>query len=297
MTLAPVALFAYRRADYLRRTVQSLLDNPQAAGTDLTIYCDGPKDDAVAPRVADVIAVAKNVVGFKSVTIVERERNLGLAASIIDGAGAQLRKAGRVIVVEDDLILAPGFLGYMNRALETFRDEPRVWQVSGYMFPILSPPGSCFLLPLSTSWGWATWDRAWAGFRRDNAYVERLKKDPAAQRAFNLDGAYDYFSMLEMQAAGKVDSWAIYWQANLFFGKGLALYPPRTLVKNDGFDRDATHGGQGFESIHDLFIGDQSKWPMPSAVAPDDEVFSAVKEFLRVRRPGLLQRIRRRLMS
>jgi hypothetical protein len=297
MTLAPVALFAYRRADHLRRTVQSLLDNPQAAETELTIYCDGPKDDAVAPRVAQVVAFAKNVTGFKSVTVVQRERNLGLAASIIDGAGAQLRGAGRVIVVEDDLILAPGFLGYMNRALDAFRDEPRVWQVSGYMFPIASPPGSCFLLPLSTSWGWATWERAWAGFRRDNAYLETLRKDAAMQRAFNLDGAYDYFSMLEMQAAGKVDSWAIYWQANVFFGKGLVLYPPRTLVKHDGSDDNATHGGPGFESIHDLFRGDPSKWPLPSAVAPDDEVFSAIKDFLRGRRPGLLQRIRRRLMS
>ena len=298
MTLAPVALFAYRRADHLRRTVESLLNNPETAETDLTIYCDGPKNDAIAPQVADVVAVAKSVAGFRSVTVKQRERNLGLAASIIEGAGAQLRKAGRVIVVEDDLILAPGFLGYMNRALDAFRDEQRIWQVSGYMFPIASPPDSCFLLPLPTSWGWATWDRAWASFRRDNAYLDMLKKDQAALRAFNLDGTYDYSSMFEMQVAGKVDSWAIYWHANIFFGKGLVLYPPCTLVKNDGFDSNATHGGEGYESMHDLFMGDQSKWPMPTVVAPDNEVFSAIKKFLRNRnrRPSLLQRIRRRLM-
>ena len=297
MTLAPVALFAYRRADHLRRTVESLLGNPQAAESDLTIYCDGPKDDAVAPQVADVVAIAKNVAGFKSVKVIRRERNLGLAASIIEGVGEQLAKAGRVIVVEDDLVLAPGFLGYMNRALDTYRDEQRIWQVSGHMFPIASPPGSCFLLPLSTSWGWATWDRAWSSFKRDNTYLDTLKNDEVAKRAFNLGGTYDYASMLEMQVAGKVDSWAIYWYANIFFGNGLVVWPPRTLVKNDGFDSNATHGGERFESTGDLFMGDQSKWPMPTAIAPDNEAFSAIKKFLGNWRPSLLQRVRRRLMS
>jgi hypothetical protein len=68
-----------------------------------------------------------------------------------------------VIVLEDDLLVSSGFLAYMNKALEV-QDVERVAQVSGYQFPIGFPPGLSDFLPVVTSWGWATWKRAWAHF-------------------------------------------------------------------------------------------------------------------------------------
>lgn len=69
----------------------------------------------------------------------------------------------------------------------------------------------------------------------------QLKTDLVLRKRFNLNGAYDYFSMLEYQLAGKVDSWAIRWYLSTFLLSGLTLYPRQSLILNVGFDGTGTH--------------------------------------------------------
>jgi hypothetical protein len=45
-----------------------------------------------------------SISGFKSVTIIEREKNWGLAPSIIDGVTNIVNKYGKIIVLEDDIV-------------------------------------------------------------------------------------------------------------------------------------------------------------------------------------------------
>src|SRR5436190_13338282 len=153
---APIALFAYNRPMHIRRTVESLLANEMAAAADLYIFSDGPRSPRQEPIVAEVRRYAGSVSGFRSVTVVERPTNLGLANSVIDGTTRLIREFGRVIVVEDDLVVSPRFLEYMNRALERYQDDDSVMQVSGYMFPIdVAAETDAFFMPFTTSWGWA----------------------------------------------------------------------------------------------------------------------------------------------
>src|SRR3546814_9819422 len=49
----PVAIFAFARPDHLRRTIQSLQANAEAALTNVTVYCDGPRNQSDIPQVAD----------------------------------------------------------------------------------------------------------------------------------------------------------------------------------------------------------------------------------------------------
>src|SRR5262249_54070621 len=141
------------------------------------------------------------------------------------------------IVIEDDLELSPYFLEYMNAGLVTYRDDARVMQISGYMFPIRLPSSQdAFFLPLTTSWGWATWDRAWRQFDPDAVVASLVLADPLQRSAFDLNGSYPYSAMLQAQQEGKIDSWAIRWYHSVFAHKGLVLYPARSLVRNSGFD-------------------------------------------------------------
>jgi hypothetical protein len=166
-----------------------------------------------------------------------RETNFGLARSIIDGVTRLCQEYGRVIVVEDDLITSPHFLSYMNDALTRYEHEDRVMQVSGYMFPArLGVARQGLFLNFPTSWGWATWKRAWDKFDLKAVAYSVLKDNPEMIHAFNLDGRYDYYSMLQSCLSGRAESWAIRWHLTVFMNKGLVLYPSETLVENIGFD-------------------------------------------------------------
>jgi hypothetical protein len=278
--LAPVAVFAYKRPDHLRRALQSLAANSQAARSALYLFCDGPRQQGDEPAVARTRAVAREQRWCREVHIIEQPQNLGLARSIISGVTDLCQRYGSVIVVEDDLELSPYFLDFMNESLQCYRDEPRVMQVSGYMFPVPVPSArETLFLPLTTSWGWATWERAWRHLDREAGVESPILRDPRQRRAFDLHGAYAYSAMLQAQQQGQIDSWAIRWYHTVFACQGLVLYPAHSLVRNSGFDGSGSHCGT---SAH--FLGDVACKPVrpsPGIPSPDWEVLTLIADFLR----------------
>jgi GT2 family glycosyltransferase len=215
------------------------------------------------------------VEGFARVTLVERPDNWGLARSVIAGVTEICASRGRVIVLEDDLILSPHFLAYMNEALDLYAEDPRVYQVSGYQFPI-PPVGKhdAAFQSFISSWGWATWQQAWAHFDPHMTGFARLQADRNLRKSFDLDWAYPFFRMLEHQRQGYVDSWAIRWYLSVFLRGGLTLFPARTLVANGGRDGTGTHESEG--GTLDFLDFSYRVKDFPYAIEMDVQVYQAI---------------------
>ncbi|GAB7081069.1 sugar transferase [Megalodesulfovibrio paquesii] len=245
-TLAPVALFAYARPDHLQATLDALAANTLASQTEVTIFSDGPRHEQDAQAVRDVRELARATQlgsAFAAVHVVERDRNWGLADSIVDGVTTLCASHGRVIVLEDDIVTSCHFLQYMNDALDRYADAPQVMHIAGHNFDI-DPTGlpESFFLGHSSCWGWATWQRAWAHFSRDaEMFVRSFSADDIHR--FNLDGAYDYWGQILANRAGTLKTWAVFWYASVFQKNGLCLHPRASLVDNIGHDGTGTNCG------------------------------------------------------
>src|SRR5690349_7064172 len=119
-------------------------------------------------------------------------------------------------------------------------------QIGGFLYPIQrKPQEGAFFLPLTTAWGWATWQRAWQAFDPHPGDVTEFLAEPANRNAFTLAGAYPYDKILEQSVAGSIEAWDIQWWYAVFRAKGLVLYPERSLVMNDGFDKSGANSGGG----------------------------------------------------
>jgi len=233
---APIALFTFKRPVHTLQTLESLAQNSEFTESPLFIYCDGARHDAEAAQVEETRTIVRNW-PHPNKTIVERNKNWGLANSIIEGVTELCEQFDRVIVVEDDLIVSPVFLNYLNTALVHYADEERVMQVSAHMFPVnIESQFDAIILPFTTSWGWATWNRAWVQFDPSMTGYEKLKGNSALRQKFDVDGSYPAFRMLKRQKEAKVDSWAIRWYLSVFLAEGLVVFPKQTLVMNEGFD-------------------------------------------------------------
>ncbi len=264
---APILLFVYNRPAHTRRLVESLQRNPEAAASPLFVFSDAPRDEAARPAVDEVRRYVRSLDGFGQVEVTERTDNWGLARSIIDGVTSVLRRYDRVIVLEDDLVLSPAFLRFMNDALETYKDEPRVGHIQACDFTQDPALPDTFLIKWTGSWGWATWRRAWQLFDPDGRRLLRRLEERGLTRAFDFDGAYRYTRMLRRQVEGKNDSWAIRWNASLFLADVLSLNAGRSLVQNTGFDGTGTHCGGG-----GLFASTLRTEPLPVArISPVEE--------------------------
>lgn len=243
MTCAPITLFVYNRPNHTRRTVEALRANAMANESDLIVYSDAPKAEAQAEKVREVRNYVRGIQGFKSLTVIERETNYGLARSIIDGVTATLDKYGRIIVLEDDMVTSPYFLTYMNEALEKYADDSRVISIHGYAYPVAQELPEAFFLPGADCWGWATWSRGWACFNADGQFLLDELRRRKLIRDLDFNGAYPFSRMLEGQIKGANDSWAVRWYASAFLAGKLTLYPGRSLVHNIGNDNSGTHCG------------------------------------------------------
>ncbi len=241
--LAQVALFAFNRPEHTAATLEALRLNDLATDTEVTIFCDGPRSQDDHESVTAVRHIAHEASGFKRVTVVEREKNLGLACSVITGVSKILSDSETIIVVEDDLVTSPFFLAYMNNGLERYASMEQVISICGYTYPTEKSLPETFFLPGAHCWGWATWRRGWDLFEHEpRKCVDELQRRDLIFE-FDVNGTAPYTLFLLRTAMGEGDSWALRWMASAMLNDKLSLYPGTSLVQNIGNEGSGTNAG------------------------------------------------------
>lgn len=246
MTLSPIIVFAYNRPDHLSATLDALSKNELADQSVLYIFTDGPKEGAseeCLQRIAAVREIAHLQNWAKETFVVETESNKGLATSIITGVTEVVNRYGRVIVLEDDMVTSPGFLRYMNDALEMYKDDEKVMHITGYMFPVKHQDKlpETFFYEVPQCWSWATWDRAWKYFSDDiDELFEYWSKD---WKRFNHWGDHTLEQQLTANYNRTLRTWFVKWHAMVLRMDGLTLWPRQSLVHNIGFDGSGENCG------------------------------------------------------
>jgi hypothetical protein len=291
--ISPIALFTYCRPNHIRRTVESLLRNRLAGESDLIVYSDAPNALEKQKAVNTVRDYLATITGFRSVTIIHRPQNFGLAKSIIEGVTEVLQQSDRIIVLEDDMVTSPHFLTYMNDALERYADEDRIVSIHAYVYPVDETLPETFFLLGSDCWGWATWRRGWSCFNPDGQYLlEELKRRKLLD-AFDFNGTYPYTKMLEDQIKGTNNSWAVRWYASAFLADKLTLYPGRSLVHNIGNDNSGTHCGES--ASLDVKLSNTPITLGNIGIEPSTKGRRAFEDFFRQRQTWWLRRWIRKL--
>jgi len=297
--VAPLVLFAYNRPTHLERSVEAVLRSPLVDRTPLIAFSDGPATERDVTRVEQVRRILKEIRGFASVEIVERAQNLGLARSVIAGVTQVIEDSGRAIVLEDDLVVSPRFLGFMNELLRAYAEDDRVFSVTGYNYParLVSIPrdyrSSIYFAHRASSWGWATWRDRWSQVDWDVGDFERFVTDVGARRRFDRGGD-DLSGMLEDQMAGRVDSWAIRWCYASFRLERLNAYPVKSLVTNIGLDDSGVHCGPDDRLADVLDASFPGELHLPSEVEIEPRILDDVRLiFAR----DIVSRVRRKLRA
>jgi hypothetical protein len=286
---APVALFVYNRLELVKRTVEALKQNERASESDLKIFSDSWKREKDKSAVEHVRNFIGGISGFRSVTIVAREQNLGLSRSIISGVTSLLQNHDALIVLEDDLVTSPYFLRYMNDALRMYANEPTVVSVHGYVYPVSKRLPETFFLRGADCWGWGTWKRAWRTLRLEaDILIEELRQGGRA-REFDFDHSFPYTRMLRKQANDKIDSWAVCWYASAFLANMLTLYPGRSLVNHVGTAETATHAWS-LSNRFDVPLADSPIRVQPIPPVEDPIARAAFQDFFKTSRGTIFAR-------
>lgn len=287
--MAPIVLFAYNRPLHLRRTVEALVANDGAAESTLIVYSDGARDAKASRSVEEVRTYLKTVKGFRSVRVIERAENCGLARSIMEGVTEVVREFGTVIVLEDDHLTAPSFLRFMNDGLAMYAHDDSVISIHGYSYPTKQPLPDLYFMRGADCFGWATWKRGWDVFNPDTAALRNAVLNGGEVDQFTFNNSFPYIRIFDEDIRGVRRSWAIRWYASAFLAGKFTLYPGRSLVQHIGNDGSGTNMGGT-----DVFRTELSTEPVRMSRIPIQESAEARKaweEFFWSIRPGLVRRI------
>ena len=243
---APLILFVFNRPEHTGRMLESLQQNDEIEEHDIIIFRDGPRNEADIQKVEEVDQLLEGINFCKEKRIIKSEENKGLASSIIHGVSTVLKEYGKGIVVEDDLILHPQFVHYLNLGLDVYREHKDIAGICGYTFPIKDElrnrlGSDTFLLPRPASWGWGTWLDRWSNVDWEVSDYDTFKADKQLQQKFNSKGGNDMTPMLIKQQMGLNSSWAIRWTYHHFKNDLKSVFFKNSLVNNIGNDGSGTH--------------------------------------------------------
>lgn len=246
MSLAPIVMFVYNRADHFMQTFAALKECPEAKESELYIFSDGPKTEVQKEQVEEVrvaLKEAKNKAFFREVKIIESPVNRGLAMSVIRGVTEVLDKHGKAIVVEDDCMPSPYFLNYMNQCLDFYEKNINIGAIAGYVPQLTFPKefeDDVFVAYRSCSWGWATWKDRWQEVDWNLSKMQDFYRHPSLIKKLNSNGK-DRFIRLYRQTKGNGSSWSVRFGADLVRKNQLTVYPRYSYIQNIGCDASGVH--------------------------------------------------------
>ena len=321
-TLAPIVLFTYNRPKHTKKTLEALIANELAKDSELFVYQDGlqpacknsvrdRQKKGASTNMTDMVQAHNEVREyiesimrenaakgyFKRVEFIQREQNLGLADSIIDGVSTIINTYGKIIVLEDDIVTSQTFLSYMNNALDLYENENKVSCVSGFVHPLAGDIPTSFFMKGADCWGWATWKRAWEHFNPNGKELLKLLKESG--KIVDFDKAYDgasstrgYTQMLADQIRNKNSSWAIRWIASCFLRDTYCLYPRKSLVQNIGFDIGThCHGGDAGDPFFGILSNEQAIIDTTQPITEIPEIRAQCDKYYADRQKTLTQRV------
>lgn len=212
----------------------------------ILVGIDGPRknNSQDKAKIDQVLLEVKKIDWTTDIELRIRDENLGLRFAVADAVSWAVKKYGEIIVVEDDVVVGPGFLGFMSEMLDKFKDNEKIGHISGYnLVPeeVLTSPNEQIRLSLiPESYAWATWERAWEKYDPTLSWAKSQTIFDLKRRLGSLLSAIVWKINFFDAQHESINTWAYRWISTLWANELLCISPNRNLITYTGGD-SGTH--------------------------------------------------------
>lgn len=273
---APIVISVYDRVEHLQKCIESLKHNPWSQHSDLFIVSDAAHTESHVARINKVREFIGQIKGFNRVVPFNRKTNLGSFLSVKDAIDAVISDYGKLIFLEDDNIVAPNFLSFLNDGLAFYQNDPSVFSISGYNYPVTIPTSyqhDVYKWQGFTAWGVGLWADRWQAVSWNYAGFDEMTASRKRELDRIAEHLYRYISYDIAHDRLIIDTVISYW---LFVNSQCSIFPVISKVRNTGSDGTGEHS-----SVTDLYL----QQPMDSGLPyhfvhdlqPDERVNKALR--------------------
>ncbi|MDC0465113.1 glycosyltransferase [Pseudomonadales bacterium] len=253
---SPIVVIGFNRPEHLRRTLDALAKCIGFKNSKVLIFLDGPRDHIDEALCKKVKSVCEKFSWDKpNVKLKVRNQNLGLAKNITNAITEVISKYKKIIVLEDDLIVSPVFIEFMNLGLQKYEKNSKIWHLSGWSPELPVATEDIYCSEKMFCWGWATWSDKWEYYSKDtNRMISEW--NPKAIHQFNYESTANHWNQILFNHLNITNTWAVFWAASIFDNNGLCVNPKKSLVKNIGFDGSGMNFLSGYQKQIDQLVMD-----------------------------------------
>jgi hypothetical protein len=232
----PILYLIFNRLDETKITFQSIcVLKPKK----LFIAADGPRfgnqyDDINCKLVREY--VLSSIDWVCEVKTLFRERNLGCGKAVSEAISWFFKNVDEGIIIEDDCLPDASFFLYCSELLHRYRENSNIYHINGsnHQFGLKRGYYDYYFSTYSHVWGWATWKRAWACYDYNMYDLDTHSKSVFFKK-------YAPLELMNEVKKGDVDTWDVQWFYSVLKNHGTVITPNVNLVKNIGFNKNATH--------------------------------------------------------
>lgn len=269
----PILLLIFNRPNCTKKTFDAIRKaNPKK----LYIAADGPRitkagEKEICEQTRDI---ATQIDWDCEVKTLFREVNLGCKVAVSSAITWFFDNEEMGVILEDDCLPSKSFFAFCEELLLKYKDDDRVWHIDG----TTSQPGvagtSYQFSKYCLIWGWASWRRAWKHYDPAIKNFSEFKSKNVIESVWRLPLVRKYwFKNFQQVYNGLVDTWDYQWLYTVWTNNGMSIRPSVNLIKNIGFDQDATHTTTTSDLIMQM-KNEEMKFPLqhPAFMLPNAEM-------------------------
>ena len=236
----PILILTYNRPNHLLKLIRRLKKiNPKK----IYVSCDGPKNNFDESQ---ILKIKKKIQLFDRRTKIHLNllnKNYGIKYGPQKGIDWYFKNENLGIILEDDCIPSDFFFKYMKYLLYKYKDDKKVYAISGYnhLKKTNFGEGTYFLSNYFLCWGWGTWKVVWENSDKELTSYIKGKSLIKLKNKFQNDLEYKYWQkVIKHVYHEKIKTWDIQFLASMWKKNSYCILPNINMIKNIGFDQTST---------------------------------------------------------
>ena len=159
---APILVMVYDRLDSFKKCITSLQNCKESAESVLYISSDAAYRTQDVEKIDAIRDFIQTVSGFKKIVQILQNENKGLNNAYYESINLIFKEHDTFIFLEDDIVVAPDFLKFMNSGLKFYKTDNKVISISGFSHGVFydfeeSLKSKVYFTNRWCPWGFASW--------------------------------------------------------------------------------------------------------------------------------------------
>ncbi len=254
-----VLFLIFNRLDTTKQVLETI---KQAKPPRLYIAADGARESRAGEQ-EKVSAVKEyvmsNIDWSCEVKTLFREKNLGCKYAVSSAINWFFDHEEMGIILEDDCLASQSFFWFCEELLLRYKDDMRIWQISGdnFQYGIKRGDSDYYFSKYSHIWGWASWSSRWKYYDVEMKSFEKFEQQNQIKNIFDNKRQQLYWlNQFKNTFMGKINTWDYQWTYTIWINSGLSISPNINLISNIGFNEDATHTIHANSPVENLDRGE-----------------------------------------